>query len=153
MKLIASILMTVLLSHFGFADETVSMIEVPKETFDAFTNRVAVLWDYIHSTEYNRVAFHGKRTNQEYDFDRDQPVLTITYADGFKFEIDIKKGTLEPTVATATVKHISQIKPKTMSSAQWNAQTNNTSKTIHILRSMTFGPGGKIIYMHDIEKK
>lgn len=153
MKFIVTILTTAMLSYCVFADETASMIEVPKETFDAFTNRVAVLWNYIHSTESNRVAFHGKRTNQEYDFDRDQPVLTITYADGFKFEIDIKKVTIEPTSATATVKSINQIKPKTMSSAQWNSQTNNASKTVRVLRSLTFGPGGKIIFAHDTVEK
>ena len=153
MKFITTILTSALLSYCGFADETVSMIEVPKETFDTFTNRVAVMWGYIHSTESNRVAFHGKRTDQEYDFDGDQPVLIITYDDGFKFEIDIKKGTLEPTSATATVKSINQTKPKTMSSAQWNAQTNNASKTVRILRSLTFGPGGKIIFSHDTVEK
>ena len=153
MKLQVSILTAVLLSCCGFADETVSMIEVPKETFDTFTNRVAVLWNYIHSTESNRVAFHGKRVNQEYDFDRDQPVLIITYDDGFMFEIDIKKGTLEPTGATATVKSLNQAKPRTMSSAQWNSQTNNASKTIRILRSLTFGPGGKVIFTHDTIEK
>lgn len=153
MKFIATILTTVMLAYCVSADEAVTMVEVPKETFDTFTNRVAVLWNYIHSTESNRVAFHGKRTNQEYDFDRDQPVLIITYDDGFKFEIDIKKVSPEPAFSTATVKSINQTKPRTMSSSQWNAQTNNTSKTVRILRSLKFGPGGRVIFTHDTVEK
>lgn len=134
----------------GFTEDVVETVEVPKATFDTFTNRVTRMWDYIHSTESNRCAFHGQRVNQLYDFDRDEPVLIITYEDGFKFEIKISKGQLEQYT---TIRMMNQTKPKLMSSAQWASQSNNSNKTVRVLRSLKFGPGGKIIFAHDIKEK
>ncbi len=153
MKLVAFIITAVLsmLSLCVFAEDKVETIEVPKETFDAFTNRVTMMWGYIHESEDRRCAFHGGRVNQVYDFDRAEPVLIITYEDGFKFEIKIPKGNLESDAQTMTVKALN--KPKLMSIAQWNAQVNNTSKTVRVLRSIKFGPGGKIIFTHDTVEK